>query len=74
MLSCVEGGINTDPYHVTVQKKCSLVVSVPACGMADPNSSLTTVIIFSSSSRYRVVWRFETFRDIGALVCGGEGD
>ena len=78
MLSCVEGGINTDPYSNIVHKKGSLVVSVPACGISNPGSNFTKVSIFFYS-RYRVVWRggikyLETFQYIGALLCGGEGD
>ena len=78
MLSFVEGGINTDPYSISVYKKGSLVVSVPACGMTNSGSNLIKVIIFFYSG-YRVVWRgvikyLETFQYIGALLCGGEGD
>ena len=78
MLSCVEGGINTDPYNNIVHREVSLVVSVPACGISNRGSILAKVSIFFYS-RYRVVWRggikyLETFQYIGALLCGGEGD
>ena len=59
MLSCVEGGINTDPYSKLVHKNGSLVVSVPACGSSDPSSNLTGSINFISSIKY-----LEMFRDI----------
>ena len=69
MLSCVEGGINTDPYSKIVHKNGSLVVSVPACGSSDPSSSLTRCTIFGSTSV-----NHETFRDIrSACREGGIG-
>ena len=56
MLSCVEGGINTDPYNDLVHKKGSLVVSVPACRLSGPSSILTGSIIFISSIKYLEIY------------------